>query len=130
MLPTKLPPELIPTRFQRERAHPAWIDAVPSPRWRDSLILATENGSYDEEELCMNVMGAMYGNSGNNGEFEGVMVRGEPWSVTGWEMTEGFVRKWGFLMEECPELVEATNRWRLGRGERPLIVSSRVEEIE
>jgi hypothetical protein len=40
----------------------------------------------------------------------------------GWEVTEGFLRKWGFLLEGCDELIESTNRWRALRGEERLII--------
>jgi hypothetical protein len=32
-------------------------------------------------------------------------------------MSEGFVRKWGWLVKGVPGMLEATNRWRGLRGE-------------
>ena len=37
-------------------------------------------------------------------------------------MSEGFVRKWGFLLAGCADVIEFTNRWRDIRGEERLIV--------
>ena len=36
-------------------------------------------------------------------------------------MSEGFLRKWGWLLNGLPELLEATNRWRVERGEEPFV---------
>jgi len=51
----------------------------------------------------------------------GVIVWGEPWDVGSWELMEGFVRKWGFLLAGCEVLIEGSNRWRARRGEGPLL---------
>lgn len=46
-----------------------------------------------------------------NGGFQGYqddevdMVLCDLWGEQGWEMSEGFVRKWGFLLEGCEMLV-------------------------
>jgi hypothetical protein len=32
------------------------------------------------------------------------------------------VRKWGFLLRGCGEIIEVTNRWRAVRDEEPLVV--------
>jgi hypothetical protein len=37
--------------------------------------------------------------------------------VGSWELMEGFVEKWGFLLGGCEVLIEGTNRWRAVRGE-------------
>jgi len=127
-----MPPTLTPTLLQRQMPHPAWIDVVPSAKLRDSLILATERGEYDEQELCMDVLGALYGNCGDEGgELKGVLVWGEPWDVRGWEVSKTFVRKWGDLFAVWGELLESSNCWRVKRGERPLkAVQGRVLEVE
>lgn len=52
------------------------------------------------------------------------MVWGESWLVESWEMSEGFVRKYAWLLEDegCEEVIRATNRWREKRGEELLVV--------
>jgi hypothetical protein len=36
-------------------------------------------------------------------------------------MSEGFLRKWGWLFKGLSGLLGATNRWRIERGEEPLV---------
>ena len=55
-------------------------------------------------------------------ESRGLLVWGEPWEVGSWEVSEGFVGRWGFLLRGCGEMVRATNGWREGRGEEALVV--------
>ena len=37
-----------------------------------------------------------------------------------WEATPGFVRKWAWVLENCHQLIDSTNRWRAKRDEKPL----------
>jgi hypothetical protein len=55
-------------------------------------------------------------------EKRGVLVWSDPWRADGWEVTEGFLKKWGRLLKGCRELIESTNRWRELRGEEPLVI--------
>jgi hypothetical protein len=55
-------------------------------------------------------------------ECNGLLLWGEPWSETGWEVTEGFAKKWAFLLQGCDTYIEATNKYRAARGEDPLVV--------
>ncbi|RFU75830.1 hypothetical protein TARUN_6402 [Trichoderma arundinaceum] len=52
----------------------------------------------------------------------GILSWSDPWDISGWEFTEKFVSKWGFLLQGCPDVVNAANSWRTLRGEDPLIV--------
>lgn len=52
----------------------------------------------------------------------GILSWSDPWDISGWEFTEKFVSKWGFLLQGCPDVVNAANRWRALRGEEPLVV--------
>lgn len=49
-----------------------------------------------------------------------LIIWGEPWKVESWEVTPGFVRKWGWILEGCQDLILASNQWRAARGEVPL----------
>ena len=49
-----------------------------------------------------------------------LIVWGEPWDTSGWEVTPGFVRKWTWALKGCEELIETSNRWRAARGEDPI----------
>lgn len=114
--PEALPPALQPTELQRSIPHDAWIDRLPCPRLRDNVLLL--QGTFDAEELLMDFRGP---DAGSVDEFQGVIVWNEPWKQEGWEVTEGFVKKWGFLMKGCAEFMASTNRWREARGEEPLV---------
>ncbi|KAL7816336.1 hypothetical protein V8C44DRAFT_322429 [Trichoderma aethiopicum] len=52
----------------------------------------------------------------------GIVSWSDPWEIAGWEFTEKFVTKWGFLLQGCPDVVAAANKWRAMRGEDPLVV--------
>jgi len=51
---------------------------------------------------------------------KGLIIWGEPFLVSSWEMTPGFMRKWGWVVRNCYELLDSTNQWRELRGEGPL----------
>ncbi|GAM40307.1 hypothetical protein TCE0_038f12562 [Talaromyces pinophilus] len=127
-LPDKtVPPTLIPTPLQRSIPHEAWIDLFPLPALRDNLIRL--RGMIDECDLCDDILGTMYDEEvSRHDERDGMIVWGEPWDVYSWELMEGFVKKWACMLVGCDELIDSTNRWRVKRGEEPLVVdvSSRI----
>lgn len=110
---TSLPPSLRPTMLQRTIAHHPWIDPFPIPTMRDKLLCAAD--SYDETELCNDLMGLC-------GSHPGLIIWGEPHDPYGWEVTEDFAKKWNWLLSGCREILESTNYWRAQRGEEPLFV--------
>ncbi len=86
---------------------------------RDNLILTQR--SYDEDEMCSDMLGSLFrGYKGS--ERRGLIVWGDPWDTSAWEVSDGFARKWSFLLKGCRELVEASNKWREIRGEEMLVV--------
>ncbi|RMJ15078.1 hypothetical protein CDV36_005233 [Fusarium kuroshium] len=52
----------------------------------------------------------------------GIISWSDPWDTDGWEVTESFAKKWGFLLIGCDDVVDAANKWRESRGENPLSV--------
>ena len=42
----------------------------------------------------------------------------------GWEVAQGFVDKWGWILDD--ETIKSSNFWRGERGEGPLDLSSRT----
>lgn len=42
---------------------------------------------------------------------------GDPWKVESWEVTPGFLKSWGWTLEGCDDLIQASNRWRALRNE-------------
>jgi hypothetical protein len=79
------------------------------------------SGTFDEDELWSDTIGGLFEGFPNSEiEQRGVIAWSPPWHFTGWEVSEGFWRKWGRILKGCGEVLEATNRWR-ERGEEPLI---------
>ncbi|RDW63612.1 hypothetical protein BP6252_11157 [Coleophoma cylindrospora] len=110
-----LPASLRPTALQREIPHHPWIDLLPIPRMRDNLLRA--GNSFDEMDLCGDLIGLFSESKGGSG----MIIWKDPWDVQGWEITDDFLRNWDWALRGCRELLEATNRWRLRRAEKPLL---------
>ncbi|KAL3455220.1 hypothetical protein BJX64DRAFT_78005 [Aspergillus heterothallicus] len=110
-----LPEKMRPTELQRRSVHHTWIDLFPCPVMRDNLI--RRGNDWDDEELCVDIMGYWDGNSTGP---HGLIVWGEPGDTASWEVTEGFLSKWGWLVRGCVELMRSTNYWRAKRSLRPL----------
>lgn len=53
-----------------------------------------------------------------------LIVWGDPWDVFNWEVTPGFIKKWGWTLEGCEDLIQASNFWRASRDEEPLSFST------
>ncbi|KAJ5133087.1 hypothetical protein N7526_004452 [Penicillium atrosanguineum] len=121
--PTKpeiLPSTLLPTTLQQTVPHGDWIDLFPYPEGRDRLIQAA--GTFDEDELWADCIGGLYeGFPDDEVERRGIIAWSPPWDISGWEMSEGFLRKWGWLFKGLSGALVATNRWRMERGEEPLV---------
>jgi len=109
-----LPLALRPTKSQCQTPHHPWLDLLPDPVMRDNLI--RESGGYDEGELCDDLIGLFSASAERNG----LIVWGEPWDPSGWEVTKPFLKHWGWVLRGCDELLQATNYWREKRGEPPL----------
>lgn len=127
-IPPTVPPSLEPTSLQRTNPHPPWIDLFPFSRARDALI--RELGYFDERELCIDILGthvhAKYGQnkivSANKEDQNGVIIWGDPWNPKDWEVSEGFVQKWGWTLSGCwEEVLEYSNSWRRMRGDEELV---------
>lgn len=118
--PELLPSSLLPTTLQQTVLHGDWIDLFPCPKGRDRLIQAA--GTFDEDELWADCIGGLYeGFPDDEIERRGIVAWSPPWDITGWEMSEGFLRKWGWLFKGLPGALEATNRWRMERCEEPFV---------
>lgn len=113
-----IPSSLKPTPLQQSTTYPDWIDLLPSPRMRDNVIRTQD--LFASSELCTDLLGGLMGMQ--NDIHSGLLVWSDPWESNGWEVTEGFIRKWGFLVQGCTDLFESTNRWRDIRGEKRLIL--------
>jgi hypothetical protein len=119
--PFNVPPSLMRTPLQNSKPHGEWIDLIPCPTMRDNAI--RHESTIDHDDLCTDVMGGLYDpHKVTDIEKNGMLVWSDPWDVTGWELTEGFVKKWGFLVRGCHDMIAATNKWRATRAEEPLVI--------
>lgn len=118
--PGRMPSNLLPTALQQTVPHGDWIDTFPCPVARDRLIRAA--GTFDEDELWADSVGGLFeGFPDDDVERRGILAWSPPWDVSGWEVSEGALRKWRWLFEGLPGMLEATNRWRKKRGEEPFV---------
>ncbi|KAH8882956.1 hypothetical protein GQ53DRAFT_753258 [Thozetella sp. PMI_491] len=118
-LPAVAPCNFEWTTVQKTIKHPSWIDTTPSPEMRDNLILNLD--LVDQDALCDDLVGGIY-DGFNDIEVRGLILWGDPWDIDGWEVTEGFAKRWGpLLLKGCKGVLDATNRWRESRGEEELV---------
>ena len=141
--PSLIPPALRPTPLQLSTPHLPWIDIFPHPVVRDNLIRA--GSAVDDHDVCIDIVGEICGWGGpcevlgmewdasrvivrdkEEGEPEremrGVLVWADPWDARNWELTEGFLRKWGWIFRGATDLIDTSNAWREQRGEDRLVV--------
>jgi hypothetical protein len=107
-----LPPSLWPSKSQRKIIHHPWIDLIPMLSMRESLLSRMD--TVDEDELCGDLYGAPQSDE------TGLRVWGEAWDPLAYEVSEALVKKWSWMIEECPDIIESTNYWRRRRGQKAL----------
>ncbi|OLN96276.1 hypothetical protein CCHL11_04461 [Colletotrichum chlorophyti] len=114
------PENMRPTPLQLFVKHHPWIDFFPSPIMRDNFlrVVAEKGEDYiDEDDMCRDIVDI---GAGAGVDEAALIVWGEPWDPRGWEATEPFLRKWGWLLYGCTDMLEGTNYWRERRGLRRL----------
>lgn len=89
----------------------------PDPNSTDNPEAEADGEEWDDEPLCSDIVGLC---SEAASASTGLVCWGEPWDFRGWEVTGAFAAKWGWVVRECDELLEATNYWRGRRGEARL----------
>lgn len=111
------PATLHPTQIQHTVKHHPWLDVFPDPTFRDNLIQAfgQHPDICDEDELCHDTC-----ELSNLDKESMLFVWGPPWDIGSWEVSNEFLRKWGWLLSGCTGMVTATNHWRAKRGEKPI----------
>jgi hypothetical protein len=124
--PANLPPTLKPVEVQHQLPHDPLIDTIPHARLRFNVLRAIATGNLDAARFsaCLRRSGAVVNVQGE-ARRSGLIVWNFPEQLASWELSEGFVMIWGFLLEGCEDFVAATNVWRSRRGERSLVVGSR-----
>ncbi|KAJ5553494.1 hypothetical protein N7494_002872 [Penicillium frequentans] len=118
----KIPLCLRPTFIQLHIPHHPWLDFFPFPNMRDCMILAGD--SFNDDDLCHDLMA--FWDTRNTAAT--LLVWGDSWEAANWEVTEGFVHKWKWLLRGSPELLASTNHWRRLRGEKPLVWNNILSE--
>ncbi|TQV97574.1 abhydrolase domain-containing protein [Cordyceps javanica] len=117
-----LPPSLRPTALQRQIVHHPWIDLCPVASLRDAMLLSA--GLYDEDELCHDLFA---GSASDSEQQVGMVVWGDSWDPSAYEMSRAIICKWRWLFAGCSDLLQSTNHWRLKRNEE-LIGSSPADD--
>ena len=117
------PTHLKPTPLQNAVEHHPWIDLLPSSTMRDNILRLGDE--YDDTPLCQDLVEIC----DRPGQQAGLIVWGDPWDPHNWEVSEEFLRKWGWVIRNCWELLSATNHWRTKRGERKLFPDSLCTEV-
>ncbi|KAF2010473.1 hypothetical protein BU24DRAFT_399848 [Aaosphaeria arxii CBS 175.79] len=108
------PKNLHPTNAQFTIDHHPWIDAFPCPQLRDNILVAVEQLAVcDELDLCHDI--CQY--DVDRVLKTGLIVWGDAENMYNWEFGIDFLKKWGYLLYGCTELLVATNYWRARRGE-------------
>ncbi|KAK1656700.1 hypothetical protein BDP55DRAFT_688218 [Colletotrichum godetiae] len=113
LLSQPCPNGLRPTTLQVTVMHHPWIDLIPSPQFRENVLRAMTAGLLESKELGLDLLNV----DNILSDSPSFIIWGESWDLRGWEASLSFWRKWGWLMEGCPVLLEATNFWRQKRGE-------------
>lgn len=113
------PASLQPTSRQVAVSHHPWIDLLPVPTMRENLLCALEN-DWDDTDLCRDLVEFCQ----EPKELVGLIIWGEPWDPSGWEITEGFLKKWAWVVKDCIELFKSTDHWREMRGDKKLFGKS------
>lgn len=143
-----VPDTLYPTPLQMSCAHTGWINMFPFPRFRDNLIkkgidfipeemckdlfgdiFPNNNESAHSENVPEFTLASSFTAEGadviefeDQGDFTAgrkcLITWDDPSRIESWEVTPGFVRKWGWALEGCQDLIEASNRWRESRNEK------------
>ncbi|KAH8658294.1 hypothetical protein BX600DRAFT_64604 [Xylariales sp. PMI_506] len=129
------PPSLRPTPLQRRVPHHPWLDLIPLPGIRDNILRGMAAGWIEEDLLCLDLIDvrdqpehgkisagecspeAAKGGSGDGVTLSPLVVWGEAWDPSVWELSPVFFQNWSSLVDGCAEVLEVTNWWREKRGQ-------------
>ncbi|KAJ8118448.1 hypothetical protein OPT61_g581 [Boeremia exigua] len=105
------PSNLKPTQIQLSIKHHPWIDCLPWPQLRNNLLRAFEVAVCDEDELCHDICDL------TDSIEPMILIWGTSEDPRNWEVSDGFLRKWAWLLYGCGQALTSTNYWRAKRGE-------------
>lgn len=118
----QFPVHLSPTILQQSVVHHAWLDLFPFPNLRDRILRGIHTGELDEDTVCDELCCELLNLESTTDA--PVVVWGESWKASSWEFSPAFIEKWASLLQDCPEILIATNYWRRLRGDRSISSSS------
>ena len=84
------------------------------------LVLQQQPDDDDDDDDESSGSGSTGTGLGQEDARNGLIVWGEPFLPSSWEVTPGFLRKWSWTVEGCDELMYFSNRWRMARGDEPM----------
>lgn len=111
------PTTLQPTALQRTIVHHPWIDLLPFATLRDNMLKLLAFGLLDDDEFCFDILELSDNDISTR---PALIVWGEAFNWSSWEVNDAFLRKWGYLLRGCPQIIASTNYWRTTRGEKPV----------
>lgn len=103
-IPMGVPHTLKPTSLQLRTSHHPYLDIIASPSLRDNILVANLSDEQDEQ-LCMDL----------HADGSITIWGSQPWSSIGWEISQEFADRWGWLLDG--ESVRNSNFWRMERGD-------------
>ncbi|KAF3291465.1 hypothetical protein TWF970_000678 [Orbilia oligospora] len=112
-----IPESLRPTALQREIVHSPWLDLFPMPTLRDSILQAFQESLLTQNQLCHSIFAV----DDTGGAIAPLIVWGEPWDPSSWELCPQLLIKLDTLLNDCSTALESTNFWRKKRGETEII---------
>lgn len=116
-----IPANFVPTHVQvAYPEHPAFIDLLPWPSFRDRLVLHIQDDAIDVVQFCADLL-QHPSVTGHPCPF--FIFGNDPLLVCSWEISQWFFEKYDYLCDQ--EMLESTNLQRLVRGE-PLLIKSRL----
>lgn len=110
-----IPSHLRPTLMQQTVPHHPCFDIFPDPVVRDRGIANPH--LLPHGMLCMTLAGRNTWFENDRSRRSGLVIWGPPEEANSWEVTEGFVASWGWLVKSAFALQFSTNKWRATRGE-------------
>lgn len=114
--PCQFPRHLSPTALQKTIKHHPWLDLLPIPKLRDNILRGIELGILNEDQLCQELVCDLLDTEAT--EHPALTIWGDSWDIAGWEFSPAFFRKWNPLIQDIPEVWQATNYWRSKRNAR------------
>ncbi|KAL3451361.1 hypothetical protein BJX65DRAFT_303939 [Aspergillus insuetus] len=108
-----LKPDIQPVPEQFMIPHHPYLDLIPFPtfRTRALLALACEDRTFDEADLCFDLIhGGLRCNASSAVSLHG-RGDGAPWDARSWEVTPWFYRKWVGLVGDENDLIYRNSAW-------------------